>query len=330
MTAQATSSRIDRLIELLLQNATVVLPGPKIAAELRVPAWTVWEWVERLRATGMDIRGYPSRGYKLQKLPDLLTPGLLRPELDECDIGKKIVHYFTTGSTNAEALRLAARGVPHGTVVIAEEQTAGRGRLGRSWYSEKATGIYASIILRPQFAPSMAPLLTLMAGVAAHRAIFDLTGLRPEIRWPNDLLSGGKKIGGILTEMSAEIDRVHAVVIGIGLNVNHTAMPTELAGIASSLRLETGKSYSRVRLTGLLLRHIEDCYALLLREGGPAIVHLWERASAFARGRRVRVLRPGGEAFGVTQGLESNGALRVRFDDGREETLISGEVIEVK
>ncbi|MGH9469556.1 MAG: biotin--[acetyl-CoA-carboxylase] ligase [Terriglobia bacterium] len=330
MPRQATSHRLDRLIDLLLENATVVVPGPKIAAELRVPASTVWDWIERLRSMGVEIRGYPARGYQLQKLPDLLTPGLLRAELGECEIGKKIVHYFVAGSTNTEALRLAARGALHGTVVVAEEQTAGRGRLGRSWYSEKGSGIYASILLRPPFPPSRAPLLTLVAGISAHQAIAQLTDLKPEIRWPNDLLLGGKKVGGILTEMSAEVDRVHSVVLGIGLNVNHVAMPPALSGIASSLRIETGKAYSRVRLTAILLRETERFYRMLLDEGGGAIATRWEQASGFARGRRVRVLRTAGEAFGATEGLEPSGALRVRFDDGRVEALVSGEVIEVK
>ncbi|MGH9325208.1 MAG: biotin--[acetyl-CoA-carboxylase] ligase [Terriglobia bacterium] len=330
MATQPTDRKVDRLIRLLAENATVVMPGPKVAAHIGVSASTVWEWIERLRSYGVEIRGYPGIGYQLRKLPDLITPGMVHAELGECEIGKKLIHYFVTDSTNAAALQFAAVGAAHGTVVVAEEQTEGRGRLGRSWYSEKGSGLYASIILRPSLPPSAAPILTLMAGVAAHHAVAEMCGLRPEIRWPNDLLLSGKKVAGILTEMNAELDRVHVVVLGIGLNVNHASMPPALAKTATSLRLETGHTHSRAHLLAALLKQTECFYRLLLEEGSTAIAARWESASGFARDRRVRVLRNVGEARGTTQGIEPTGALRVRFDDGGEEALTSGEVIEIK
>lgn len=330
MAGQPTDRNIDRLISLLVENATVVMPGPKIAAEIGVPRSTLWTWIKKLRSAGVEIRGYPASGYQLRKLPDLLLPSMMRSGLSECEIGKKIVHYFVTDSTNTRALRLAQQGAPHGTAVAAEEQTAGRGRLGRSWYSEKGSGLYVSIILRPALPPSAAPILTLLAGLAAHEAVAEASGQRTEIRWPNDLLLNGKKMGGILTEMNAELDRVHAVVVGVGLNVNHTAMPPVLAKMATSLRIETGRTHSRAHLLAVLLKQINHFYHLLLNEGSAAIAGRWESASGFARGRRVRVLRSAGEALGVTQGLEPTGALRVRFDDGGEEALVSGEVIELR
>jgi len=329
-TPAPTDRRIDKLIRLLAENATVVVPGPKIAAEIGVTRATVWDWIEKLRSLGVDIKGHPATGYQLQRLPDLLTPSLVRPELGEGIIGHRIVHYFRADSTNTIALRMASEGAEHGTVVVAEEQTAGRGRFGRVWYSEKSSGIYVSVLLRPPLAPAAAPVITLMAGVAAHAAVERSTGAVTDIRWPNDLLLNGKKLCGILTEMSAEVDRLHAVVIGIGINVNHRQIPEELRSIATSLRLETGKVHSRVQVLAALLRQLEHYYQLLLEQGTGAIVSRWTAVSTFARGKRIVVRTPAGEFRATTAGLESTGALRVRYGDGREEPLVAGEIMQVE
>jgi BirA family biotin operon repressor/biotin-[acetyl-CoA-carboxylase] ligase len=330
MSSGRTDRKIDKLIYLLVKNATVIVPGPKIATEIGVTRATVWMYIERLRALGVEIKGHPSRGYQLQKLPDILAPSLLRAELGENEIGHRIVHYFRTESTNDVALALAAKGAAHGTVVLAEEQTAGRGRLGRTWYSEKSSGIYASIILRPPLTPATAPVLTLMAGVAAQRALSSTTGLPVDIRWPNDLLVNGKKVCGILTEMSAELDRLHAVVLGIGLNVNHREMPAELRERATSLRMEGRKPYSRAQILVALLKELERKYRSLLQEGSVAITRAWAAGSTYAQGKRVRVVSGTEEFFGITAGLDASGALRVHRDDGQEQLLVAGEIVEVK
>ena len=330
MTAGITDHKIDRLVHLLVKNATVVMPGPKIAAEIGVSRSTVWEWIEKLRAMGVAISGHPRHGYLLEKLPDILVPSLVRSELPHGEIGHKIVHYFRADSTNSAALQLDAQDGPHGTVVIAEEQTAGRGRLGRNWYSEKSSGIYASIILRPPLSPVAAPILTLLAGVAAHRAVRSTTGLGVDIRWPNDLLVNGKKVCGILTEMKAELDRLHMVVLGIGINVNHRAMPEELKAIATSLALEGGRSYSRLQILAELLRDVERYYHMLLEEGNAAIVREWSAASSYAEGKRVRVKAGEREYSGTTTGLEPSGALKILRDDGQPELLVAGEITELR
>jgi BirA family biotin operon repressor/biotin-[acetyl-CoA-carboxylase] ligase len=330
MSTGTTDRKIDKLIALLVKNATVVVPGPKIASEIGVTRSTVWQYIEKLRTLGVDIKGHPSSGYQLKKLPDILAPALIRPELGDNEIGHRIVHYFKTDSTNSAAMQLAAKGAEHGTVVLAEEQTAGRGRLGRAWYSEMTSGIYLSVLLRPPLAPVVAPVLTLMAGVAAHQAISTVTGLPADIRWPNDVLVNGRKVCGILTEMEAETDRLHAVVIGIGVNVNHRALPEELEEVATSLRLEGKRVYSRAQILVALLKELERKYHLLLDEGAPAIVRRWTAASTFAEAKRVRVKTGSGEFPAVTAGLDVSGALRVRRADGREELLLSGEIVEVK
>lgn len=327
--SEPTDRRIDRLIRLFVEHATVVVPGPKLAAEIGVTRATVWEWVEKLRAQGVEIEGR-NDGYRLRAVPDLLTPGFVRAALGDCTLGRKIVHYFAVGSTNSAALHLAAEGALHGTVVAAEEQTAGRGRFGRQWYSERGQGIYASVILRPPLAPSSAPVLTLMAGLALAQAVSDETGLAPDIRWPNDVLIGGKKAAGLLTEMSAEVDRIHSVVIGVGVNVNHPRMPEDIRSIATSLRIETGNSFSRARLLACFLHRLEAHYAILLDRGSAPIIKSWTMASSFALNKRVRVRTAAGESVAQTDGLELTGALRLRFEDGRRESLLSGEVIELK
>ncbi len=330
MATASTDRKIDRLIQLIAQNATVVLPGPKIASEIGVTRSTVWQYIEKLRALGVEIKGHPSSGYQLQKLPDILAPSLIKLDAGEGKIGHKIRHYFRTDSTNSVAMALAAKGAAHGTVVVAEEQTAGRGRLGRAWHSEKSSGIYVSVILRPPLAPSAAPMLTLMAGLAVHQAILSSTNLGADIRWPNDVLVAGRKVCGILTEMNAELDRLHSVVLGIGINVNHRAMPEDLKAIATSLRMETGKPVSRAHVLVALLKELEKHYQLLLGEGGQAVAARWAAASTFAEGKPVRVLTGTGEYQAVTAGLDARGALRVRRSDGREEILVAGEIVEVK
>lgn len=330
MTTGTTDHKIDRLVHLLVKNATVVVPGPKIAAEIGVSRSTVWEWIEKLRELGVAIKGHPRRGYQLEKLPDILTPSLVRAELPHAEIGNKVIHYFRTDSTNNVALQLDLQTGPHGTIIIAEEQTAGRGRLGRNWFSEKSSGIYISIVLRPPLSPAAAPVLTLLAGVAAHNAVCSATGLSADIRWPNDLLVRGKKVCGILTEMKAEVDRLHVVVLGIGINVNHSSMPEEIREIATSLALEGGRHYSRLHILAELLRDVERYYHMLLREGNESIVRKWSAASSYAEGKRVRVKADRREYSGVTEGLDTSGALKILRDDGRQELLVAGEITELR
>ena len=328
--SETTSRRIDKLIDLLIANATVVVSGGKIARDIRVTRSTVWRWVERLRGLGVEIQGHIGAGYQLKKIPDILFPSQVRRNFRSEQIGHRVVHYFSTGSTNDVAMRQAGRGAAHGTVVVAEEQTAGRGRFGRSWYSERGSGLYLSVILRPPLAPAAAPLLPLLAGVAAQEAIESVTKLRPDIRWPNDLLVGKKKICGILTEMSAELDRLHYVVLGIGLNVNHRRVPKDLASIATSLRMEGEKEYSRIAVLVALLRNLERYYRLLLAKGPAPIVERFRAGSSYASGKRIRIKTPAEEFTATTVDLEPSGALRIRRKGGREESLLSGEIVELK
>ena len=330
MLGGSSERKIDKLIQLLAKNATVVVPGPKIASQIGVSHSAVGQWVKKLREHGVEIKGHVATGYQLVKMPDVLVPSLIQAELGEGEIGRSVVHHFRADSTNTIALNLAQQGAEHGTVVVAEEQTAGRGRLGRTWYSEKASGIYVSVILRPPLSPAAAPILTLMAGVSAQRALSAITGLGVDIRWPNDLLVNGKKVAGILTEMNAELGRLHAVVLGIGINVNHLEMPAGLKPTATSLRIESQRPWSRVQILIALLREMEKFYHLLLEKGNAAIIEGWAAASTYAQGKLIRIVMGEAETRATTAGLDPSGALRVRYDDSREEALVAGEIAEVK
>jgi BirA family transcriptional regulator, biotin operon repressor / biotin---[acetyl-CoA-carboxylase] ligase len=325
----STERQVTALLTLLAENGTIVISGARIAREIGVSRSTVWRWVTRLRELGVKVKGRAATGYYLEQVPDILTADMLRPRLRGSLFGKRIYHFFKTDSTNRVALELGHQGEAEGAVVLAEEQSAGRGRTGHTWHSERATGIYATVLLRPKLSPIQAPLLTMMAGLSAHAAVQRVAGLSVDLKWPNDLLIQGKKVGGILTEMHAEPAQVRFVIVGIGINVNQEKFPPDLATASTSLRLETGKSQSRLEVLVRFLRQFEIDYRELLSEGAAGMVKRFEAVSSYARGKRVRVTN-GKESFtGVTAGVEDEGLLRVKRDDGKVTTVIAGDVTEV-
>ena len=324
-----TDRRLAGLLTLLAENATIVISGARIAREIGVSRSTVWRWVERLRELGVRAKGHPRTGYYLEKVPDILTPDMLRQRLKGSLFGKRIYHFFKVDSTNRVTLDLGHAGEPDGAVILAEEQTAGRGRSGRDWHSERATGIYVTLLLRPKLVPAQAPLLTIMAGLAARTAIETQTGLLVDLKWPNDLMISGKKAGGILTEMYAEPGQVRFVIIGIGLNVNQEKFPSELSSIATSLRTEAGRPQSRLELLVRLLRQFESEYNRFLQEGPSSLIEHFAAVSSYAQGKRVRVSN-GKEIFtGITAGLGPEGVLQVRRDNGQVVPVIAGDVAEL-
>ena len=323
-----TDRRIDALLALLAENPTNVISGASIAKEIGVKRQTVWRWIETLRESGVNVKGHPRSGYHIEHVPDVLAPQLLLRHLRGTPFGKRILHFFQTESTNDIAMRLGESGEPHGTVIVAEKQTAGRGRAGHSWVSEKSVGIYATILLRPAISPMQSPTITLAAGLAAYDAIAEETGLQLDIRWPNDVMLNGKKVCGILTEMQAELDRIHFAAVGIGINVNQSKMPPEISGIATSLRIETGRKHSRVELLARLLRRLDHYYNQFVAQGAAPIVTRFAEVSSYVQGKRVRITS-GTESFvAVTAGLEPSGILRVKRGDGRIDPIISGTVSE--
>jgi len=326
----ATDKRLASLVTLFADNATISISGARIAREIGVSRSTVWRWIKQLREVGVRVKGRPHTGYFLERVPDILTPELLRTQLKGSLFGKRIYHFFRTDSTNRVGMELGYRGEPEGAVILAEEQSAGRGRAGRTWHSERGTGIYVTLLLRPKISPMQAPLLTMMAGLSTHAAIQARTGLQVDLKWPNDLMMNGRKLGGILTEMYADTTLVRFLIVGIGINVNQEKFPGELGTTATSLRAETDSNQSRLELLARLLREFESDYNRFLREGASSITTRFTKTSSYAVGKKVRVANGADSFAGLTAGLAPEGLLQVEREDGRVVTVIAGDVTEIK
>ena len=318
---------MGRIVRLLIAHATVVVSGTKIAAEIGTSRSEIWRLVQQLRELGVEIAGHPSTGYSLTSMPDLLLPDMLVPQLHGTIFGKHIHHYYKIGSTNTAAMEAASAGAPEGSVFLAEQQTAGRGRGANQWHSARSVGIYCSALLRPALAPSEVLILSLAAGLAVHSAVQAMDSrVVPDLKWPNDVLIGGKKFCGILTEMNAEVTRVRYVVVGIGINVNQSSFPGDLQTVATSLRLATGTEWSRVELCAALLKSLDREYRALLEspDAAASILRRFQERSSSVRGRQVEVEENGGFA-GVTEGLDGRGFLQVRTAQSLR-TVLSGTV----
>ncbi len=320
--------QLDRFVGLLLDNATLCVSGEKYAHDLGVTRQTISNWVHYLHQQGLHIEIAPHTGYRLSQLPDLLLPQLVRRKLHTQLIGRQLHHFFQIASTNEIALQMGREGKADGTVVMAEEQTAGRGRMGRSWLSEKGSGIYLSVLLYPPLPPWKAPLLSLLSAVVVHHAIEQVCQQKADIKWPNDLLLGGKKCAGVLLEMSADLDRIKHAVIGIGVNVNQKTFPSLLNIKATSLFLETSRRISRIELTARLLHSFDELYRALLAGKEADIIADWVRCSSFAQGRRLLMDWNGKRIGGSTLGLTGEGFLRIQLEDGSVQKVSSGEILD--
>ena len=302
--------------------------GAALAEQLAISRAAVWARIDDLRKVGYDIEAGPHFGYKLVGSPDALHADDLLARLGKTKVvGRDIQVFEQTTSTNDVIEKLARDGVKEGAVVFAELQTKGRGRLGRKWMSPTHKGLWFSVLLRPELSPQETTQLTVISATALRRAIKTVTGLSPEIKWPNDLLLGGKKVAGILTEMSAEVDRVRHVILGIGLDVNQDAneFSAELRALATSLKLESGEEICRAELAAEILRELDFDYA---RVGGgkfSAVADEWE-AACVTIGKNV-VVHVGDRRFrGRAESLDEDGALRVRSEHGHLERVIGGDV----
>ncbi|MEW6273286.1 MAG: biotin--[acetyl-CoA-carboxylase] ligase [Thermodesulfobacteriota bacterium] len=302
--------------------------GADIAARLGVSRAAVWKRIERLRERGYDIEASAGRGYRLVRASDRLLPEVVLRHWRPVHLAAaSIVHRDAVDSTNRLAAELARGGAPEGTVVIAEQQTAGRGRLGRTWASPANVNLYCSIVLRPAVPPLEVPRLTLVAGLAVAQAIA-ATGeqLAPQIKWPNDVLLDGRKVAGVLTELEAEAERVRFVIVGIGVNLNAARgdFPRELARKATSLALATGERVDRAAFTGRLLGALETAYEVFRTRGFAALRARYEAFHCLP-GRRVSIDgRP--PTSGVVRGVDDDGALLVETKGGEVRRVVAGEV----
>lgn len=313
-------------IIILLKNSQDFLSGEEISAKLNISRAGIWKYIQELRRIGYKIQAFPHLGYKLISTPDKLLPWEITRDLGTKIIGCQMHCYPSVGSTMDEAFQLGVSGLPEGLVVCAETQNKGRGRMGRSWVSPKGKGIYMSVILRPQVQLSEVSKITLLSAVALCEAVIKVSGVPARIKWPNDILVGNKKLAGILTELSAEVDRVRFLVAGLGINVNTLA--SQLPPQATSLRIEAKKSFVRTEILKEILRSFDQRYLELKQNGFEPVLKRWKELSA-TLGKQVRLSDAGRVIEGEAYGLAPDGGLLIRDREGVTIKKMSGDVVTV-
>lgn len=307
----------NEIIRVLIGSDAPYLSGEEISRRVGVSRAAIWKHIEELRKEGYQIEARPRHGYKLVYRPDRIAPEEIAPHLETDTFGREIRYLAQTESTQVVAHQWAREGAPEGAIVIAEEQRQGRGRMGRRWYSPSQTGIWMSLILRPPIPLSHAPHLTLLASVAVQRTLAKLTGLPVKIKWPNDLLINGKKVCGILTELRGEQDRIHYVIMGLGLNVNAqiSDWPEWVRKVGTSLRQELGQPVHRAPLLAAILTELEERYRAYLEQGFAPIREEWQQQAGML-GERITAHTPQGDYLGVAERLNEHGALLLRTERG--------------
>jgi BirA family biotin operon repressor/biotin-[acetyl-CoA-carboxylase] ligase len=320
------SNPSDIILSFLIKKKDSFTSGQVMADSLGITRAAIWKAIENLRADGYDIESVKAKGYRLKGVPDIIGEREILPGLKTAILGRKIICLSEVNSTNTYASKLAVDGEPEGTVVVAEHQTAGRGRLGRKWVSPAGVNIYASIILRPKVPPRDAPLLTFVAAVALAHTVRGLYKLDAGIKWPNDLLINGRKAAGILTEMSAEPELVRHIILGVGMDVNmpRDAFPEEIKDLSTSVMLEVGKRLNRAELLRRFLEELEKSYLMMVDGKREEILDEW-RSLSITLGRRVKVTSLSGEKVGFARDIDQEGGLILEVD-GRNETVTSGDV----
>ena len=300
------------------------ISGEELSSHLKISRQALWKHIQELKGIGYDIVAVPHLGYRLISSPDRLFPQEVNYQLNTKFIGKKIFYFEAVLSTMDIAMQLGIKGYPCGTVVLAETQTKGRGRLSRQWYSPKYKGIYLSLILRPKIPPNHTPILTLMAAISIVEAIKETAGLDAKIKWPNDILLHNEKLGGILTELNAEMDMIRFVIVGIGLNVNNDRKA--LLANATSLKEQKKEDIDRVSLLKEMLRKIEANYAVFQEKGSLTIVEKWRQFS-ITLGKRVKIICQKGHLEGEAVDIDTDGGLLLRKDSGIVEKIMAGDVV---
>jgi BirA family biotin operon repressor/biotin-[acetyl-CoA-carboxylase] ligase len=317
----------EEILQLLRESPSSFLSGEEISSRLEVSRTAVWKRIKHLRSLGYEIEAFTRSGYRLARSPDILSPSEVKPILKTKWMGKTIHYFQTLDSTNSKAYQLALSGAQEGEVVISESQKMGRGRLGRQWFSPAFVNLYLSAILRPKIPPHQASLITLMAAVATADAIQKYSGLLPQIKWPNDILLGDRKIAGLLNEIHSEMDRIHFVILGIGVNLNmdEKIFSKEIRDVATSLKNEMGKAVSRKDFLQSLLVKLEGWYEIFLKEGGLPILEAW-RERAKIGGRHVKITFFGETLSGIAVDVDSDGALILETEDGERKRVVAGDV----
>ena len=316
----------EELVGVLEKNNHRFLSTKDISLKLGVHPYVVYQAVRELRRWEFQIQSERGKGYKLVKSPDLILPGEIKKNLKSKIFGKKIYSYRKVGSTNVLGFRLAEIGAEEGTLLVADEQTKGKGRMGRSWYSPPRLGLWMSLILRPDIPPFKAPGLSICAGLALAQTIKEMTGIEAKIKWPNDCLIDGKKVGGILLELSAELDRINFVIVGIGVNVNHSAkdFPKNLSQTATSIKIKLGKDISRLALLTSFLEKFERIY-LDFKKNGLSPQREMIKSYSSLLGKKVTVKFGKEKIEGMAENIDENGSLVIKTQKG-EKVVTAGEV----
>lgn len=315
---------MEEKIIALLNGKQEYLSGEELSGSLRVSRQALWKHINFLRELGYDIAAVPHLGYRLISVPDRLYDFQVYQGLKTKSFGRKIIYFDSLSSTMDMATQLALKGAREGTVVLAETQTKGRGRLGRIWYSPKYKGLYFSLILRPKISLDKASIITLLAGVSICEAIKEVSGLGPQIKWPNDILIHNKKLGGILTEIKAEVDEVNFIIIGVGLNINNDSK--SLISGSTSLKESKDEQLSRLNIFQEILYKLELNYQILDKKGAKPIIDKWRQFST-TLGRRVKVYSHKEHLEGEACDIDSDGGLFIRNDSGIMHKVLSGDVI---
>ena len=317
----------EEILRLLRTHPSDFVSGEEISRLLKLSRTAIWKRVRNLRTVGYVIEALPRRGYRLIQSPDLLLPSEIDPLLRTEWMGKKVHYFNSVDSTNSTAYQLALDGAKEGEVVIGESQEKGRGRLGRQWVSPPFLNLYLSVVLRPKIPPHQASLITFMAAVAAAETIERHSGLTPSIKWPNDLLLREKKVAGLLNEIHSETDRIHFIILGIGVNLNMDAkeFPKDIRTQATSLKAEKGQPVSRKAFAALLLEELERWYEIFLKEGGTPVLKAW-RDRAQIQGKEVRVTSFDEVLIGRAVDVDSDGALILETRGGERKRIVAGDV----
>ena len=317
----------ESLLRHLKENKGTWISGELLSRRIGITRSAIWKSISKLREEGYVIESSPRRGYSLSKISEMLLPNEIREGLDTEVFGRgEIIHFRETDSTNARAKELAVQGAPEGTLIVSESQTKGRGRKGKTWFSPSEAGIYASLILRPDMLPSEAPRITFLTAISAAETLLALTSLEVAIKWPNDILVKNKKIAGVLTEISAEMDAIDYMVVGLGMNVNNPRLPDDIGETATSIFIETGKRFPKVRIVREYLRQQEKYYRILRDSGFEPILRRW-RELTNTIGKRVVVEMINKRYNGVVRDVDQEGVLILEDKNGVFHRILSGDVI---
>lgn len=323
----------NRILLKLKEDTEGFISGERLSDELGISRTAVWKHIKELRKDGYIVASSPSKGYRLDNKPDILNSFEISHGLNTCFLGKNVEHFKVIGSTNDYAKKRAQEGCTEGTVVVADAQESGRGRLGRTWSSLDSKGIWMSVVLKPDLSPYDVQIITLAASVAVVSAIEKVTGIQSGIKWPNDVLLKGKKICGILTEMSSEMERVNYLILGIGLNVSQQKedFPEELWDTATSISMylndikHTVTTFKRSDIIKSILSELEILYMEICNGKSCNILNKWRKYSVVI-GKRIKVIYKNSEIYGFAVDIMNDGRLIVHCDDGETREIISGEV----